>query len=446
MATTSLKQEEQFKHEVPCPSIHPKKDIGKTMMAVEWQGAKTMKIVERPKPMVTDAGDALIRVTTSTICGSDLHLYHNEISGMEKGDILGHEFMGIVEDVGPEVKNFKPGDRVVVSAVIACGQCKYCQEKSFSFCNNTNPSQEMEKMYGQRISGIFGYSHLTGGYEGGQAEFARVPLADINLLKITGSGADEKYLFLSDIVCTGWHACELGKVKEGDIVVVWGCGPVGLMAQMWAKFRGASRVIAVDGIDYRLKTAKDKLGSEVIDFREEDPITCLHRMIPTGADVCIDAVGFRFPKSLLHKFERAMRLETDAPQILSEAIMVAKKGGILSVVGDYFAYANQFPIGALMEKGITLVGSQVHVQKYWNKLLDFIESGKVDPTFVISHYMDLAEADEAYRIFDEKEDNALKIILKPSFSSGASSGSPTGTATGSSNVGKVNFLAVQSSI
>jgi len=372
--------------------------------------------------MITDPADAIIRITATTICGSDLHLYHNELPGaMEKGDILGHEPMGIVEQVGPDVTKFKPGDRVVISFCISCGVCEYCKRQQFTLCDNTNPSKEMEKMYGHRISGAFGYSHLTGGYDGGQAEFLRVPLADNNMLKITGNLPDEKYLFLSDIACTGWWANEMAEVKQGSTVVIWGCGPVGLMAQMWAKFRGASRIIAIDGVDFRLKTARDKLGSEIVDFRECDVISTIQKMIPGGPDACIDAVGFRFPKTLLHKVERAVKLETDAPQILQEAITICKKGGIVSIVGDYFAYANHFPIGAFMEKGLTMRGGQTPVQRFWKELLGYIESGKVDPTFVISHTTDLTKAEEAYRIFDDRED-ALKIILKPA---SASTATPT---------------------
>jgi len=423
--STTLNPSLKTQQEVPFPTAKPKYDPNRMMNAVEWNGTKSVKVVQRGKPMVTDAGDAIIRVTSTTICGSDLHMYTNEKPigmAMKTGDILGHEPMGIVEEVGPNVKNFKVGDRVVVSFCISCGACEYCKKQLFTLCDNTNPSKEMEKMYGHRISGAFGYSHLTGGYDGGQADYLRVPLADNNMLKITGNKPDEKYLFLSDIVCTGWWANEMGEVKQGSTVVVWGCGPVGLMAQMWAKFRGASRVIAVDGVDYRLKVAREKLGSEIIDFREEDVVAAIQKMLPGGPDVCIDAVGFRFPKSLLHKIERAVKLETDSPQILNEAILACKKGGNISIVGDYFAYANQFPIGPMMEKGLTVRGGQTPVQRYWKELLGYIESGKVDPSFVISHTIDLTNAADAYKIFEAHEDNALKIILKPS---SASSATPT---------------------
>jgi len=269
----------------------------------------------------------------------------------------------------------------------------------------------MEKLYGHRTSGIFGYSHLTGGFEGGQSEYARVPIADMNCLKVPSHLPDEKVLFLSDIVCTGFHANELGEVKEGDVVAVWGCGPVGLMTQMWAKYRGAKRIIAIDAVPSRLQLAREKLGSETINFGETDVIEKMHEICPGGPDVCIDAVGFRFPKSLLHKFERFVKLETDAPQVLEEAIILCKKNGIVSAIGDYYSYANHYPVGAQMMKGVTVRGSQVFVQKYWKQLLDIIDKGGVDPTFVITHTMPLDKATEAYKMFDSHD--ALKIILKP---------------------------------
>jgi len=399
------------------PKTKPLTDPSKTMIALEWHGDQDVRVVERPRVMITEPKDALVRVTTTTICGSDLHLYHKEFSGLYAGDILGHECMGIVEQIGSEVKNVKVGDRVVVSAVICCGQCDYCKRGEVSLCDYTNPSKEMETMYGHRLSGIFGYSHLLGGYDGGQAEYVRVPLADNTCLKISNNNLrDEQVLFLSDIACTGWHANELGQVKKGDVVAVWGCGPVGLMAQMWAKFRGASRVIAIDCIPNRLQLAQKQLGSEIINFEQQDPIKALKELLGplNGPDVCIEAVGFRFPKSIIEKVERFAKLETDSPQVLTECILACKKGGRIACVGDYYSHCNHFPIGPLMEKYINFRGSQVFVQKYWKELLGYIEQGKVDPTFVITHTMSLDKGDVAYGMFDRKEDNCIKILLKPS--------------------------------
>jgi threonine dehydrogenase-like Zn-dependent dehydrogenase len=364
--------------------------------------------------MITEPGDALVRITSTTICGSDLHMYHGEVH-MEKGDVLGHECMGIVEDVGPAVKDIKIGNRVVVSAVISDGKCWFCKKGFYSCCDTTNPSQECEDLYGDRLAGIFGYSHLTGGFEGGQAEFIRVPLADVNLLPVPQELPDEKALFLSDIVCTGWHGNELAGVTEGQTVAVWGCGPVGLMCMMWAKFRGAKRVIGIDNIPYRLNVAKEKLGVEVINFDEyKDVGKHLKKIVRGGPDVCIDAVGFRYPKSLFQKVEKGIGMETDVSDIINEAAYAARKCGSLALIGDYFGFTNHFPIGMIMEKGIKVHGSQVFVQKYWKELLGYIQQGKVDPSFVVTHRIGLEQGAEAYRKFDKKEDNILKVILKPS--------------------------------
>jgi threonine dehydrogenase-like Zn-dependent dehydrogenase len=380
--------------------------------AVEWEGPHNVKVVEVGKPKITDPRDAVIHITSSTIDGADLYLYHGEVNGMHQGDILGHEFMGFVEEVGPDVKLLKAGDRVVVSAVIACGECFYCEHEQYSLCDRTNPCKEMEEEYGSKLAGMFGHSHLTGGFDGGQAEYARVPIADMNCLKVPEDLSDEKLLFLSDILCAGWHANELGEVKKDQTVAVWGCGPVGLMTMMCAKYRGAKTVIGIDPITYRVEFAKEKLGIEGIDASHEDTIETLHKMFPEGIDVCIDAVGFRYASSLMHRLSRMAKLETDTPEILKECIHTCRKGGIVSVIGDYVAYANQFPIGPLMEKGITLRGSQVFVQKYWEELLDHIVSGEIDPTFVISHVMPLERAEEAYRLFDLKEDCVIEVLLK----------------------------------
>jgi len=399
------------------------------MKAVQWMGPTKVVVNEVPKPKTTDPTDAVVRITTSTICGSDLHLYHGSVQGMEKGDILGHEFMGIVEQVGSEVKDFKPGDRVVVSAVIACGTCWYCKRQEFSFCEYTNPSKEMEELYGHRIAGVFGYSHLTGGYPGGQAEYTRVPFADVNLLKVPSHLPDEKVLFLSDIACTSYHATQLGKVKEGDVVAVWGCGPVGLLTLAWAKFKKASKIIAIDGIESRLRLAQEKLGADIINFNEQDVVQTIRKLVPErGPDVVIECAGFRFPKSFTHRVQSALNLENDAMDILTEMVISCRKGGHLSLVGDYFLYGNSFPIGPLMEKGVIMRGSQVFVQRYWKDILNLIETGQFDPTFIITHHFRLDEAAEAYRVFDKKEDDAIKVLLhvQPPSQAGPSTEPATG--------------------
>jgi len=416
MATTTAPAPSELQQsqlgQIKCPQVHYKPDMNHKMSALEWHGNKDVRVVQRFRPAITEPRDIIVRVTTATVCGSDLHLYHKEFEGLETGDILGHEAVGIVEQIGPEVKNFKAGDRVVVSAIIACGECFYCKQKQTSLCLSTNPDARLDAIYGHRLSGVFGYSHLLGGYEGCQAEFVRVPIGDVNCLKIPDTLNDAKAIMLSDIACTGWHANELAEVKEGQTVAVWGCGPVGLMVMMWAKFRGASRIIAIDNLPYRLQLAKEKFGAEIIDYSKADVVSTIHNLLPLGPDVCIEAAGFRYTKSVSHAAQRAAQLETDTPEILSEVIKSVRLGGHVSIVGDYYNLANAFPIGAMMEKGITIRGSQVYVHKYWQQLMEYFVQGKVDPSFVVTHEMPLEKADEAYRIFDHKQDGAIKILLK----------------------------------
>jgi len=391
-------------------SIYPKTDKSKQMRAVEWYGTENMKVTTIPKPILTEPRDAIIKVTSTTVCGSDLHMYVNKVPGMEKGDVLGHEFMGIVEDVGPGVREFKRGDRVVASAVIACGECEFCRKGAFSCCDTTNPSVDCEEAYGHRLSGIFGYTHLTGGYPGGHAEYVRVPIADMNLLKVPDSLPDEKVLFLSDIVCTGWHANELGKVKEGQTVAVWGCGPVGLMALAWARFRGAAKLIAIDNDVVRLRLARKKLGAHTVNFDNVDVEEALGDLTENGPDVAIETAGFRFPKTFLGKITQLVKT-TDSMDILNEQIKTVKKNGTISLVGDYFGYGNNFNIGGFMEKALVMRTGQVFVQKYWKELLGYIESGQFDPTFVITHRMTLEDIPQAFRMFNRHEDGIIKVLI-----------------------------------
>jgi len=341
----------------PFPSFKAKTDPLLTHNALELHGNKTVKLnPNRPKPVVTDPDDCVVRVTNTTICGSDLHLYHHEFQGLPKGYVLGHESMGIVESLGPNVKSLNVGDRVVVSAVIAEGDCWYCKNGFYSWCEGTNASGKMEEVYGHRIAGVFGYSELLGGYDGGQADYLRVPFADMNCLKIPAGVSDEKVLFLSDILCTSWHANELAAVSKGQTVAIWGAGPVGLLAAMWAKFRGAARVIIIDKLNYRLVVAQSRLNCDVIDASVTNVVEAMHQICPGGPDVALECVGFRFPESIVHKMERLLRAETDTPEVLTQCITCLRKGGTLSIIGDYYMFSNQFPIGALMEKGIVVRG------------------------------------------------------------------------------------------
>ncbi|CAF1470811.1 unnamed protein product [Adineta steineri] len=408
-------RDEVRKRPIQPPTITPKYDSNSMSTVLEWHGKKDVRIAQRPKPIITDDSDAIIHVTSSTICGSDLHMYNGDMKGMLSKDIIGHECMGIVESIGPNVKNIKVGDRVVVSAPIACGQCEYCKTGLFSLCDITNDSKVMETMYGHRICGAFGYSHLTGGYDGCQAEWVRVPFADVNLLKIENNRlTDEQVLFLSDIVCTAWHANVLGGVGPGTTVAIWGAGPVGLLTIMWAKYRGAKRIFSIDCIEERLAKARTQ-GAETIDFSKDNVIETMQKLLPGGPDVCIDAVGFRYTKGMVHKMQRAVFLETDSPEVLDEAIVVVRKGGSVAIIGDYFYKSNQFPIGTFMEKAVTMRGGQLYCQSYWHDLLKIIENGEVDPTFIITHTMELSRAAEAYKMFDEKSDGTIKVVLKTAF-------------------------------
>jgi len=417
MATATAKPqiEPQVIHEaIVFPKVKPNPNKDVEMKALRWNGRKTLEVASVSAPAITEDTDVIVRVTTAAICGSDLHLYHNEFEGMEPGDILGHEGVGIVEKVGSAVKTLKVGDRVVVSAVITCGKCYYCQNQFFSCCDRTNPSKQMEDTYGHRTSGLFGYSHLTGGYDGLQAQFVRVPLADNNCLNVSSSKlSDDKLVFLSDVVCTAWHANELGEVKAGDTVAIWGCGPVGLISTMLAKFRGASRIICIDVAPYRLEKAKQLGATSVINSVSENVLERLKEIVKDGPDVCIDAVGFRFPKELKHRVMRALKLETDSPEVLRECIMAVRKAGHVSVIGDYYWMANMFPIGAFMEKGLTMRGGQVYVQKYWKYLLEQMEKGAFDPTQIVTHSLPIDKAVEGYRIFDKHEEGAIKVLIRP---------------------------------
>ncbi|CAI2163099.1 18093_t:CDS:10 [Funneliformis geosporum] len=392
----------------------PARNLNDTMIAVEWHGNTDVRVnSKRKRPELTQPTDAIVRITGTTICGSDLHLYHNEIPGMERADVLGHEGVGVVVEVGEKVANVKPNNRVVISAVIACGQCEYCQKKMFSCCDVTNPSKEMEELYGHRTAGLFGYSHLTGGYDGLQAEYVRVPYADVNLLPVSEEdyhALGEKLVLLSDVACTGWHANELGEVSKGDIVGIWGCGPIGLSAIAWAKYRGASRIIGIDCITERLCKAHD-LGAETINFKEhKDIVAKIKVFVPGGLDVAIECAGFRYTKTIKQQVEKTLFSETDNIDALSEAIRCVKKGGNVSIIGDFVGTAAHFPIGAVMEKSLTLRGGQVQVQKYWAELLSLMKSNKVNMNF-FTHHGKLADADKFYKIFDKKENGIVKVFL-----------------------------------
>ncbi|MFL5668263.1 MAG: zinc-dependent alcohol dehydrogenase, partial [Chloroflexota bacterium] len=361
------------------------------MKATVWSGRNSVEIQDVPEPRIVDPHDAIVKVSSTAICGSDLHLYDGYVPTMLRGDILGHEFMGEVVDVGADVSGLSVGDRIVVPFPIACGRCWSCQHELYSLCENTNPNAWMaEKMWGYSTGGIFGYSHLTGGYAGGQAEYVRVPFADVGPLKVPAELPDDKVLFLSDILPTGYMGAEMCDIKPGDIVAVWGAGPVGQFAMASAFLLGAERVIAIDRVDYRLSMARDKVGAETIDYEQQDVSETLKEMTGgRGPDACIDAVGMEAHSPRMDyaydRVKQAVRLETDRPNALREAITNCRNGGVVSVIGVYGGFVDKFPMGSVMNRSLTIRAGQCHVHRYMQPLLERIQKGEIDPSFVITH-------------------------------------------------------------
>ena len=390
------------------------------MRALTWHGKHDVRVDTVPDPQIVNPRDAIIKITSTAICGSDLHLYDHTIPTMKAGDVLGHEFMGEVVEIGRSNTRLKIGQRVVVPFVIACGQCYFCQQQQFAACDNSNPAETAdmsEFLYGYPMTGAFGYSHLTGGYAGGQAEYVRVPYSDVGPIVVPNGVEDEKVLFLSDILPTGWMAAENCDIKPTDTVAVWGCGPVGLFAVQSAFALGAHRVIAIDHYPHRLDLAKS-LGAEVINFEEVNVREALVEMTGgIGPDACIDAVGMEShgvtADSVMDKVKSAVKLVTDQTHGLRQVIIACRKGGKISIPGVYGGVTDKFPIGALMEKGLSVKSGQTHVQKYMPKLLELILEGKLDTTFLISHRMSLEEAPTGYKMFKERQNEVTKVVLKP---------------------------------
>jgi threonine dehydrogenase-like Zn-dependent dehydrogenase len=389
------------------------------MKANCWMGKQKVEVRDVPDPQILNQRDAIVRITSTAICGSDLHLFNGFVPTMEKGDILGHEFMGEVVEVGRDVKKLKVGDRVVVPFPIACGHCTACQRDLFACCENSNPNAWMaEKMWGHSPAGIFGYSHLTGGFAGGQAEYARVPFADVGPLRIENGFRDEQVLFLSDIFPTGYMGAEMCDIKPGDVIAVWGAGPVGLFAIASARMLGAERVIAIDRFPYRLELARIRAGAtDTIDYSQVDSV---HEVLKEltggrGPDACIDAVGMEaHGHGVQFAYDRAKqmtRLETDRPVALREAIMACRNGGIVSVIGVYGGFVDKFPMGAIMNRGLTLRAGQCHVHRYMRPLLERIQRGEIDPSFVVTHRMRLEDAPKGFDMFTQKADNCEKVVL-----------------------------------
>ena len=392
------------------------------MRANVWSGRNTVQVENVPDPQIISDRDAIVKITSTAICGSDLHLYDGYVPTMKKGDILGHEFMGEVVETGRRVSNLSVGDRVVVPFPIACGNCWSCEHELYSLCENSNPNAGIaEKMFGHPTAGIFGYSHITGGYAGGQAEYARVPFADVGPFKIEDDLIDEQVLFLSDILPTGYMGAEFCEIKGGELIAVFGAGPVGQFAIASAVLLGAERVIAIDQYDYRLAMARDRAGAtDTINFAEDrDVVEQLKALTGgRGPDAVIDAVGMEASHGhgALHAADRvkqATRLESDRGHALRDAILACRPGGIVSVIGVYGGLLDKFPSGAFMNKGLTLKSGQCHVHRYLRPLYEHIKNGRIDPSFVVTHRLELGLAPEGYETFKHKLDECVKVVLKP---------------------------------
>jgi threonine dehydrogenase-like Zn-dependent dehydrogenase len=389
--------------------------------AVTWQGTRRMRVDTVPDPEIVQQSDVIVKVTATAICGSDLHLYNHYVTTMQKGDILGHEFMGEVVEVGRDVRRVRKGDRVVVPFPISCGRCSYCKQGIFAACDNSNPNGEIpEALYGGTApAAAYGFSHMYGGYSGGQAEYVRVPYADVGPLKVPEGVSDDQVLFLSDILPTGWQAAKRGQIEPGDTVAVWGCGPVGYFTIQSAYLQGAERVIAIDRFPERLALARDVCRAEVINYEETDDLVELLKQMTggRGPDVCIDAVGLEaHGKDLISRSDRikqTLRLEMDRPTAVRQTIQAAAKGGRVSIIGVYGGVIDKFPLGAFFAKGLRMAAGQCDVQQFMPDLLQRVLAGEFDTTSLISHRLTLDDAPDAYRMFCNKEDGCTKVVLTP---------------------------------
>lgn len=390
------------------------------MKALRWHGKNDVRVDRVPDPEIVNPRDVIVRVTRTAICGSDLHLYGGFIPTMREGDILGHEFMGEVVDVGKEVRELAVGDRVVVPFAIACGGCHFCSHEQWSLCDNTNPNAWMpETVYGHSGSAIYGYSHMLGGYAGGQAEYVRVPFAEVGCLKLDSGVDDERALLLSDVLPTGYMAAENCDIERGDVIAVFGCGPVGLLAIKCAFLLGAERVIAIDRIPARLELARRACGADIVNYEQDSVYEALETLTGgRGPDACIDAVGLEAHGSgvmgMYDRAKQALRLQTDRPTALRQAIIACRKGGTLSVPGAYVGIGDKIPIGAIFGKGLTIKTGQTHVHRYMRPLLQRIEAGDIDPSFIITHRMTLEQGPRAYELFRNKQQGCIKVVMQPS--------------------------------
>jgi threonine dehydrogenase-like Zn-dependent dehydrogenase len=389
------------------------------MKALTWHGKHDIRCETVPDPKILHAQDAIIKVTACAICGSDLHIFDGMIPSMESGDIVGHETMGEVVELGAEAKNLKVGDRVVVPFTISCGECFFCKRGFYSGCERSNPNkQKAEKMWGHSPAGLFGYSHILGGFAGGQAEYMRVPYANVGPIKVPNGLSDEQVLFLSDIFPTGYMAADFCNLKGGENVAIWGCGPVGQFAIRSAFLLGAERVIAIDTVPERLALAKEA-GAITLDFKKEDIYDRINELTQgRGADACIDAVGTEADSgsgfdAVIDRVKVATFMGTDRPYVLRQAIQCCRNFGVVSIVGVYGGFVDKIPMGSAINRGLTFKMAQTPVQHYLPKLLKLIEEGKIDPSFVITHRASLEQGPELYKTFRDKQDGCIKVVMKP---------------------------------
>lgn len=390
------------------------------MKALCYEGVGRVGMETMPDPTLLGPHDAIVRVTMSSVCGSDLHLLDGYVPTMKQGDIIGHEFIGEVVEVATEVKKLKEGDRVVVDSIIGCGHCYFCQKDLWSLCDNTNPSGTLlDAAYGYTTAGIYGYSHAFGGFAGSHATYVRVPFADENAFLVPDGMPDEKVVFASDALPTGYMGADLCGIEPGDVVAVWGCGGVGQMAIRSAFLLGAERVIAIDRIPERLAMAAEKGGAEVLDYEQVDVRDALREMTGgRGPDACIDCVGMEAHGTGIDyaydRVKQAMRLETDRPTALRQAILACRKGGTVSIMGVYGGFVDKFPLGAAMNKGLTLKMGQQHGQRYIPRLLDHIQKGEIDPSYLVTHRFGLEDGQKAYEMFKDKQDGCIRAVFTPS--------------------------------
>jgi threonine dehydrogenase-like Zn-dependent dehydrogenase len=389
------------------------------MRAVCWHGATDVRVDTVPDPTILNPRDAIIKVTAASICGSDLHIYDGYIPTMKPGDIIGHEFMGEVVEIGSEVKKLRVGDRVVVSSIIGCGQCTYCHQQTWSLCDNSNPNGWLEEaVFGYPTAAIFGYSHAFGGYAGAHAEYIRVPFADFGAIPVPKEIPDEKLLFLSDAVPTGFMGADLCDIQPGDTVAVWGAGAVGIFAMQGAYLLGAERVIAIDRFPERLQLAQTYAKAEIINYEEVDAGEALKEMTGgRGPDRCIDAVGLEAHgmgvEGIYDKAKQAVRLETDRPEVLRQMMLACRKGGTLAIMGVYSGFVDKMPFGAAFNKGLTFKMGQMHGQRYIPLLVDHVLNGRLDPSQVLTHTMSLEQTPQAFEMFKQKQDGCIRVMLKP---------------------------------